>query len=104
MDITYGSAVGPVPACSHCVYLDHRHTGTSSTERRRDDDANPNGSVNDIAGIYSENFSALGLMPYPENLIDPRVGGTDGRCLVESLAVLLSRMPQQFRPAEGLVT
>jgi phosphoribosylformylglycinamidine synthase subunit PurQ / glutaminase len=48
--------------------------------------ANPNGSVNDIAGIYSENFRVLGLMPHPENLIDPLVGGTDGRGLFESLA------------------
>src|SRR5450631_1998590 len=47
--------------------------------------ANPNGSVNDIAGIYSENFRVLGLMPHPENLIDPLVGGTDGRGLFEGL-------------------
>jgi phosphoribosylformylglycinamidine synthase subunit PurQ / glutaminase len=47
--------------------------------------ANPNGSVNDIAGIYSENLNVLGLMPHPENLIDPLVGGTDGRALFESL-------------------
>ena len=50
--------------------------------------ANPNGSVNDIAGIYSENFRVLGLMPHPENLIDPLVGGTDGRGLFESVARL----------------
>ena len=50
--------------------------------------ANPNGSVNDIAGIYSENFRVLGLMPHPENLIDPPVGGTDGRGLFESVATL----------------
>jgi phosphoribosylformylglycinamidine synthase I len=47
--------------------------------------ANPNGSVHDIAGIYSENLNVLGLMPHPENLIDPLVGGTDGRGLFESL-------------------
>jgi phosphoribosylformylglycinamidine synthase I len=52
----------------------------------RGPDANPNGSTNDIAGIYSENFNILGLMPHPENLIDPLVGGTDGRELFESLA------------------
>ena len=48
--------------------------------------ANPNGSVNDIAGIYSESFNVLGLMPHPENLIDPLVGGIDGRGLFESVA------------------
>ena len=48
--------------------------------------ANPNGSTNDIAGIYSERFNVLGLMPHPENLIDPLVGGTDGRGMFDSLA------------------
>jgi phosphoribosylformylglycinamidine synthase len=46
----------------------------------------PNGSVNAIAGIYSETFNVLGMMPHPENLIDPLVGGTDGAALFESLA------------------
>jgi phosphoribosylformylglycinamidine synthase len=48
--------------------------------------ANPNGSTNDIAGIYSEKLNVLGLMPHPENLIDPLVGGTDGRGLFDSVA------------------
>lgn len=48
--------------------------------------ANPNGSQNAIAGIYSENFRVLGMMPHPENLIDTLVGGTDGRGLFRSLA------------------
>ena len=49
-------------------------------------DANPNGSINHIAGIYSHNKRVLGLMPHPENLIDPLVGGIDGRALFESIA------------------
>ena len=48
--------------------------------------ANPNGSRNDIAGIFSPRRNVLGLMPHPENLIDPLVGGVDGRGLFESLA------------------
>jgi phosphoribosylformylglycinamidine synthase subunit PurQ / glutaminase len=48
--------------------------------------ANPNGSTHDIAGVYSEGFNVLGLMPHPENLIDPLVGGIDGRGLFDSLA------------------
>jgi phosphoribosylformylglycinamidine synthase len=48
--------------------------------------ANPNGSINDIAGIYSEKLNVLGLMPHPENLIDHVVGGIDGRGMFESLA------------------
>jgi phosphoribosylformylglycinamidine synthase len=45
----------------------------------------PNGSVNSIAGIYSAGLNVLGMMPHPENLIDPLVGGTDGAGLFESL-------------------
>jgi phosphoribosylformylglycinamidine synthase len=48
--------------------------------------ANPNGSINDIAGIYSERFNVLGMMPHPENLIDALIGGVDGRGLFDSLA------------------
>jgi phosphoribosylformylglycinamidine synthase len=54
-----------------------------------DDDSNPNGAINSIAGIYSPNLRVLGMMPHPENLIDPLVGGTDGRGLFESLAIAL---------------
>ena len=48
-------------------------------------DANVNGSLNSIAGIYSDGINVLGMMPHPENLIDELVGGTDGRGLFESL-------------------
>lgn len=47
--------------------------------------ANPNGSLNGIAGIYSPGFNVLGLMPHPENLIDSLAGGIDGRGLFDSL-------------------
>lgn len=47
--------------------------------------ANPNGSLHDIAGIYSPKRNVLGMMPHPENLIDALVGGTDGRGLFQSL-------------------
>jgi len=50
------------------------------------DEANPNGSVNAIAGVYNARFNVLGLMPHPENLIDPLVGGIDGRGMFEGLA------------------
>ncbi len=46
----------------------------------------PNGSMNAIAGIYSEKLNVLGMMPHPENLIDPLVGGTDGLGLFTSIA------------------
>ena len=48
--------------------------------------ANPNGSINNIAGVYSAGFNVLGLMPHPENLVDELMGGIDGRPLFEGLA------------------
>ena len=48
-------------------------------------EANPNGSLSNIAGIYSPRLNVLGLMPHPENLIDSLTGGTDGRGMFDSL-------------------
>lgn len=56
-------------------------------------DANRNGSLNAIAGIYSEKLNVLGLMPHPENLVDTMVGGTDGRGLFESLVAIADGPP-----------
>ncbi|MBU6499450.1 MAG: phosphoribosylformylglycinamidine synthase subunit PurQ [Rhodospirillales bacterium] len=50
--------------------------------------ANRNGSARNIAGIYSENLRILGLMPHPEDLVDPLMGGTDGKPLFDSIAAL----------------
>ena len=47
-------------------------------EANRDDDYNPNGSCNDIAGILSKNGKVLGMMPHPERAIYNLHGGTDG--------------------------
>jgi len=46
---------------------------------------NPNGSARDIAGILSEKRNVLGLMPHPERVCDPLLGGSDGKALFESL-------------------
>ncbi len=60
------------------------------TEGNVSAEANPNGSRNNIAGIYNEARTVLGLMPHPERLADPVLSGTDGakmfKGLVESLA------------------
>lgn len=52
--------------------------------------ANPNGSVNNIAGIYSSDMKVLGLMPHPERLISPALGGSDGAPMFKSLTEALS--------------
>lgn len=46
---------------------------------------NPNGSINDIAGIFNAEKNVLGLMPHPENLIEAAHGGDDGRALFSGL-------------------
>ncbi|GGK37719.1 phosphoribosylformylglycinamidine synthase subunit PurQ [Deinococcus malanensis] len=46
---------------------------------------NPNGSLNDIAGIVSERGNVLGMMPHPERAVELLLGSEDGRGLFESL-------------------
>ena len=47
--------------------------------------ANPNGSVDNIAGIVSEDGNVLGLMPHPERAAEAALGGTDGLLILQSL-------------------
>jgi len=48
-------------------------------------ESNPNGSVAHIAGITSIDGKILGMMPHPENAIDPAHGGTDGLSLFKGI-------------------
>ena len=57
----------------------------TTPEGKLDPAFNFNGATNAIAGILSEQRNVLGLMPHPENHVDPVVGPTDGRRLFESL-------------------
>jgi phosphoribosylformylglycinamidine synthase len=52
--------------------------------------ANPNGSQRNIAGIYNEKRTVLGLMPHPERLADATLSGTDGAKLFASLVEALN--------------
>jgi phosphoribosylformylglycinamidine synthase subunit PurQ / glutaminase len=47
--------------------------------------SNPNGSLENIAGICNEGRNVFGLMPHPERACDPLLGGTDGLVILESL-------------------
>ena len=49
---------------------------------------NPNGSVDDIAGVANEGGNVVGLMPHPEHAADPLTGSADGGKLFESLALV----------------
>jgi phosphoribosylformylglycinamidine synthase subunit PurQ / glutaminase len=53
-------------------------------------EANPNGAARNIAGIFNESKTILGLMPHPERLADPALGGTDGKALFDGIAEALS--------------
>jgi phosphoribosylformylglycinamidine synthase len=46
---------------------------------------NPNGSINNIAGIFDKNKRILGMMPHPERAAEGLVGGVDGLALFKSL-------------------
>jgi len=46
---------------------------------------NPNGSLGDIAGVYNAQGNVMGLMPHPERLVDPLLGGIDGKPLFDGL-------------------
>jgi len=52
-------------------------------------EVNPNGSRNNIAGIYNESATVLGLMPHPERLADRALSGTDGAKMFLSLVETL---------------
>ncbi|MFC0384659.1 phosphoribosylformylglycinamidine synthase subunit PurQ [Muricoccus vinaceus] len=52
-------------------------------------DGNRNGAARDIAGILSPSLRVCGLMPHPEDLVDPLMGGEDGMPLFTSLAETL---------------
>ncbi|MEM8698485.1 MAG: phosphoribosylformylglycinamidine synthase subunit PurQ [Pseudomonadota bacterium] len=51
---------------------------------------NPNGAMQDIAGILSADRRVLGMMPHPERMNDPALGGKDGVKLFESLLAELA--------------
>ena len=47
--------------------------------------ANPNGAINNIAGICNENRNVFGMMPHPERACSEILGNTDGRQIIKNL-------------------
>jgi len=88
----------PIAHHDGCYYADAETLKRLEDEDRiafryvpdEDGRGNPNGSVNDIAGILSENRRVLGLMPHPERAAEPQHGNTDGRAMFEGLVQILS--------------
>ncbi|MFN0068411.1 MAG: phosphoribosylformylglycinamidine synthase subunit PurQ, partial [Limisphaerales bacterium] len=60
------------------------------------DDANPNGSLRNIAGVCNEARNVAGLMPHPERACEAILGGEDGRGIFEGMIAALRerRLPQ----------
>ncbi|HIJ39321.1 MAG TPA: phosphoribosylformylglycinamidine synthase subunit PurQ [Rhodospirillaceae bacterium] len=52
--------------------------------------ANPNGSLNNIAGVFNASRRILGLMPHPERLAEPLLGGDDGKAMFDGLMEALA--------------
>ncbi|HEY7476631.1 MAG TPA: phosphoribosylformylglycinamidine synthase subunit PurQ [Actinomycetota bacterium] len=57
----------------------------SSSDGILDDEHNPNGATNHVAGIRNPAGNVVGLMPHPEHAVDPDVGPTGGQPLLASL-------------------
>ncbi|MBO0949358.1 phosphoribosylformylglycinamidine synthase subunit PurQ [Fibrella forsythiae] len=53
------------------------------------DSANPNGSLDNIAGVCNANRNVFGMMPHPERAADPSLGNTDGRLILEQLLTMV---------------
>jgi phosphoribosylformylglycinamidine synthase subunit PurQ / glutaminase len=57
----------------------------TTPQGRLDDDANPNGSVNAVAGLCNEARNVVGLMPHPERACEALLGGSDGLVILRSI-------------------
>ena len=60
-------------------------SATRPPTARSTDVANPNGALNDIAGLSNREGNVIGLMPHPERRIHPLLGGDDGLGLIRGL-------------------
>lgn len=54
--------------------------------------ANPNGAIENIAGICNENRNVFGMMPHPERAADDELGNTDGRVIFEAILNTLAKV------------
>ncbi len=61
-----------------------------TADGKSEPEGNPNGSARNIAGIFNESKTVLGLMPHPENAIEAAIGGIDGKGLFDGLVAALA--------------
>ena len=67
-----------------------RLEGEGQVAFRYVDGDNPNGAARNIAGIFNERRTIMGMMPHPERVSEPLHGGTDGKVIFDSLVSALS--------------
>lgn len=86
----------PIAHGDGCYYADEKTLARLEAEQRvvfrycnrdgtADTDSNPNGSLNNIAGIVNDRGNVLGLMPHPERAVFENLGLTHGRAIFSSL-------------------
>ena len=56
-----------------------------NSEGLENEDNNPNGAINNIAGIFNKNKNVLGMMPHPERMIDKYLSGEDGSLFFKNI-------------------
>ena len=87
MPISHGEGKYQIDAAGLAQLREHRRIvfryATAEGEVTRA--ANPNGSLENIAGVVNEAGNVLGMMPHPERAAEAVVGGTDGLLLFQSL-------------------
>jgi phosphoribosylformylglycinamidine synthase len=78
----------PVKHGEGCFFADPELLAELDESRQivlRYDADNPNGSIDDIAGLVNADGNVMGLMPHPEHAVDPLLGSTDGALILQAL-------------------
>jgi phosphoribosylformylglycinamidine synthase I len=78
----------PVKHGEGCFFADPELLGELDEARQivlRYDADNPNGSIDDIAGLVNAEGNVMGLMPHPEHAVDPLLGSADGALILRGL-------------------
>jgi phosphoribosylformylglycinamidine synthase len=78
----------PVKHGEGCYFADHELLAQLDANGQivlRYDGDNPNGSIDDIAGVVNADGNVMGLMPHPEHAVDPLLGSTDGALILQAL-------------------
>ncbi len=72
-----------------------------SAEGEPTEQSNPNGSLENIAGVCNDRRNVAGLMPHPERASEPILGCADGRLIFESLLAFLQARPAEVAGVKG---